>query len=195
MKKYFKAWVYYKYIQSICLHIQMSDWSQIKHKTDRKPIYIYTYTLQTRLYTVTGHIKCQNIDIDLYRQGVLDTTLCDSLSVTCDRSVVFSGYSGFLRHDMAEILLKVALNTITIKLWFWFASIQSFFNNNKKRGLICPLTHDWWVERVRVIVFNAPLKVLSWSWSYGSWITTTCEISAYHHLSCQFIIWKACCSG
>jgi ABC-type multidrug transport system fused ATPase/permease subunit len=30
-------------------------------------------------------------------QGVLDTTLCDkSLSVTCDRSVVFSGYSGFL---------------------------------------------------------------------------------------------------
>jgi hypothetical protein len=66
MKEYFKAWVYYKYIQSICLHIQMSDWSQIKHKTDRKPIYISTYTLQTRLYTVTGHIKCQNIDIDLY---------------------------------------------------------------------------------------------------------------------------------
>jgi len=29
-------------------------------------------------------------------RGVLDTTLYDSLSVTCDRSVVFSGYSGFL---------------------------------------------------------------------------------------------------
>ena len=28
-------------------------------------------------------------------QGVLDTTLC-SLSVTCDRSVVFSWYSGVL---------------------------------------------------------------------------------------------------
>ena len=27
---------------------------------------------------------------------VLDTTLCNSFSVTCDRSVVFSGYSGFL---------------------------------------------------------------------------------------------------
>ena len=34
-----------------------------------------------------------------------------NLSVTCDRSVVFSGYSGFL-HDITEILLKVALNTI-----------------------------------------------------------------------------------
>jgi hypothetical protein len=21
----------------------------------------------------------------------------------------------------------------------------------------------------------------SWSWSYGSWITTTCAIDAYHH--------------
>jgi len=31
--------------------------------------------------------------------------------VTCGRSVVFSGFSGF-RHDIAEILLKVALNTI-----------------------------------------------------------------------------------
>ena len=34
-----------------------------------------------------------------------------NLSVTCDRSVVFSGYSGFL-HDITEILLKVGLNTI-----------------------------------------------------------------------------------
>ena len=37
--------------------------------------------------------------------------------VTCDRSVVFSGYSGFLhknsdRHNITEILLKVALNII-----------------------------------------------------------------------------------
>jgi hypothetical protein len=27
----------------------------------------------------------------------------------------FSGYSGFLRHDITEILLKVALNTINLK--------------------------------------------------------------------------------
>ena len=40
-----------------------------------------------------------------------------SLSVTCDRSVVFSGYSSFLHQwnlppDIADILLKVALSTI-----------------------------------------------------------------------------------
>ena len=38
------------------------------------------------------------------------------MSVTCDRSVVFSGYSGCSsnkadRHDITEILLKVTLNT------------------------------------------------------------------------------------
>jgi len=33
--------------------------------------------------------------------------------MTCDRSVVFSGYSGF-RHHITEILLKVALNAINL---------------------------------------------------------------------------------
>jgi len=41
--------------------------------------------------------------------------------VTCDRSVVFSRYSGFLHqktdlHYVIEILLKVALNTINLTL-------------------------------------------------------------------------------
>ena len=39
--------------------------------------------------------------------------------MTCGRSVVFSGYSGFLpnktdRHDITDIVLKVALSTIAI---------------------------------------------------------------------------------
>jgi phosphoribosyl 1,2-cyclic phosphodiesterase len=39
--------------------------------------------------------------------------------MTCDRSVVFSGYSRFSnnkidRHDITEVLLKVALNTIAL---------------------------------------------------------------------------------
>jgi hypothetical protein len=50
--------------------------------------------------------KCRNDKIDYI-----------SLSVTCDRSVVFSEYSGSPtnkndRHEITEILLKVALNTI-----------------------------------------------------------------------------------
>jgi len=40
-----------------------------------------------------------------------------SLSVICDRSVVFSGYTNkTYHHDITEILLKVALNTITLTL-------------------------------------------------------------------------------
>ena len=34
--------------------------------------------------------------------------------MTGGRSVIFSGYSGFLHHDITEILLKVAFNTITL---------------------------------------------------------------------------------
>jgi len=36
--------------------------------------------------------------------------------VTWGRSVVFCGYSGFLYHDIAEILLKVVLNTIKLTI-------------------------------------------------------------------------------
>jgi len=38
------------------------------------------------------------------------------LSVTCGRSVVFSGHFGFL-HDIAEILLKVVLSNIARTLF------------------------------------------------------------------------------
>ena len=45
-----------------------------------------------------------------------------SLSVTCGRSMVFSGYSSFTNktdyHVITEILLKVALNTITLTRLF-----------------------------------------------------------------------------
>jgi hypothetical protein len=58
--------------------------------------------------------RCTRYNIMLY-----------SLSVTCDRSVVFSLNSGFFtnktdRHDITEILLKVALNTINL---FYFYRI------------------------------------------------------------------------
>jgi hypothetical protein len=48
------------------------------------------------------------------------------MSVTCDRSVVFSGYSGFLRHDITEILLKVVLNTINPNITFKF--VENMFS-------------------------------------------------------------------
>ena len=55
------------------------------------------------------------------KRGVLNTALCDKvLSVTCDRTVVFSGHSTNNSdcHDIVEILLKVALNGINHKQSF-----------------------------------------------------------------------------
>jgi hypothetical protein len=47
-----------------------------------------------------------------------------NLSVTYGSSVVFSGHSGSTnktdRHDITEILLKVALNTIILKVRMWY---------------------------------------------------------------------------
>ena len=57
---------------------------------------------------------------------MLDLALCDKVfSVTCGRSVVFSGYSAnkTVRHNITAILLKVALSTIPLTLkrvgWEW----------------------------------------------------------------------------
>ena len=51
---------------------------------------------------ISTDIVSSNLD-----QGEVYNIMWYSLSVTCDRSVFFSD-----RHDITEILLKVALNTI-----------------------------------------------------------------------------------
>jgi hypothetical protein len=56
---------------------------------------------------ITTDVVSSNLD-----QGEVYNIMWSSLSVTCDRSVGFSGYFGFLHHDITEILLKVVLNTI-----------------------------------------------------------------------------------
>ena len=69
--------------------------------------------------------------------GPIYTTLYDqSLSVTCGRSVVISGYSCILHqkntdyHDITEILLKVAFNTITLLFYFPFKEDKCTRRNN-----------------------------------------------------------------
>jgi hypothetical protein len=58
--------------------------------------------------------------LESHTSGVYSTQhFVITLSATCGRLVVFSRYSGFVHqkktdhHDITEILLKVALNTIT----------------------------------------------------------------------------------
>ena len=52
--------------------------------------WIYNYLCNQRLLPLKWWVRIASW------RGVLDTTLCDSLSATCDRSVVFYGHSGFL---------------------------------------------------------------------------------------------------
>jgi hypothetical protein len=58
-------------------------------------------------------------------QGGVYNIIWSSVSVTCDRSVVSSTNKTY-RHDIAEILLKVALNTMKQ------TSIKVFVLRNKK---------------------------------------------------------------
>ena len=61
----------------------------------------------------------QSVPITTNAKGSNPAHAAQARSVTCDRLVVFSGYSGFLhqstdRRDIIEILLKVALNQINL---------------------------------------------------------------------------------
>ena len=75
----------------------------------------------TTTYAISVYHHCVVRESCSWR-GVLDTTLCDSLSVTCGRSVGFFGFAVSStnktgRHDMNEILLKVVFNTITLRFF------------------------------------------------------------------------------
>ena len=97
--------------------------------------------------------------------------------VTCGRSVVFSGYSRFPHQwkwtrDITEILLKVALNTITLTqhwqndiLWLQYQTLEYLLHNIDTCAI-----HDCWVTAIMMVlvwfmVFNATfnnISVISW---------------------------------
>ena len=75
------------------------------------------------------------------RQGILDTTLCDKVCLWLVTCWWFSQGTSFLhqkkkdRHDITEILLKVAFNTITLTLSIMFLQGAVSINNYKYTGL------------------------------------------------------------
>ena len=77
---------------------------------------VIVWQLDLPLPMQSVHITTDIVSLNL-DQGEVHKIMWYSLSVTCDRSVVFSGSSYFFqqktdRHDITEILLKVALDTI-----------------------------------------------------------------------------------
>ena len=86
----------------------------IKHKN---VIHILTHNVQ--LYGTNSNSGAFVVVITL-RRGVLDTTLCDKVCqwLATDRwfspGTTVSSTNKAVRHDITEILLKVALNTINL---------------------------------------------------------------------------------
>jgi hypothetical protein len=81
-------------------------------RRDRDRIWIYNYLCNQCLSPLTLWVR-----IPFMARCTRNNIMWSSSSVTRDRSVVFSGYSVFPtnktdRHNITEILLKVALNTI-----------------------------------------------------------------------------------
>jgi hypothetical protein len=85
-----------------------------------------------------------------------------SLSVTCDRSLVFSRYSGILRGLLAFLSLQV---------FFLIPYLLIFLQKKTKFKHFCPDGyHDLYSVRQRQRDYHEMKKRPSWSWSYGSWI-------------------------
>ena len=80
-------------------------------------------------------------------RDVLVTKLCDSLLVTCGRSVVVSGYFGFIHMQNWPprynwILLKVALSNITLTLKLKLENVSSIITTLA----ICIYINKWTVN-------------------------------------------------
>ena len=88
------------------------------HRSRNRMVVGFTITCSTKAVL---HQRCEFVSRSW--RGVFYATLCEKVSVTCDRSVVFSTNKTD-HHDITEILLKVAVTTITLSpLMYVFASI------------------------------------------------------------------------
>ena len=129
--------------------------------------------------TLTGIPYVHKINVNLICYWV--TQLFHTLLVTCGRSVVFSGYSGSStnktdRHDKTEILMKVALNTISSKPltkfgYVWNSAPKSF----KSFGI--PIFWLLSISDVRTIS-DIYILITHLCWSLWSW-----HIQVYHQIT------------
>jgi hypothetical protein len=78
------------------------------------------------------HITTNVVSSIPFRRGVLNTTLCDGLSVTYHSSVVFSANKTD-RHNITRILLNVALSSITHPTFHFTSNTDIFLENVDKK--------------------------------------------------------------
>ena len=110
------------------------------------------------------------------------------MSVTFDRSVGFSGNGGFLlqkktdRHDITEILLKVAVNTIKQKT----SSSWQYFN------ISTAVAHSW--EYLNIQTFVAGLDTFPFRFKIVAISSTTAIVEFLTSSTKNIVIvsWNAC---
>jgi hypothetical protein len=95
------------------------------------------------------------------------------LSVTCNRSVVFSGNFGFLTinktdcHNITEILWTVALNTTTLTHKVYITSKTDHLRNL----LVYNISQTKFKDFLLILLGSLLLLLMHVGpWSYGSWI-------------------------
>jgi hypothetical protein len=113
-------------------------------------------------------------------RGVLNTILCDKVGQWLASGWWFSPVSSTNKidhHDITEILLKVALNTITVTPFFipkWLRQAQNYITPIKALFIYLNLCPSVKLESLSCSSTKHPYPFLlrrpSWPWSYGSWI-------------------------
>ena len=108
---YFETSLSFMNMMYIFIFYSINDWSF--------PLYILHSCISNRGFGGVTSWSYNRWITTTYTISVYHHYSCEFKSVTCDRSVVFPGPSVSStnktdRHDITEILLKVALNTITI---------------------------------------------------------------------------------
>ena len=121
-------------------------------------------------------------------RGVLDTTVCDKVCRWFSPGTPeISSTNKTYRHNIAEILLKVELSTLTLTLTFNNSpnhDQQNFSNslNTKKGG-----DHDLWSWKYRNQIVN-----IKWSCKMD-WNIILMQLMQYNTFSFSFLFWFYFC--
>jgi hypothetical protein len=121
-------------------------------------------------------------------RGVLDTTLCDKVCqwLAVDRWIsLVSSTIKTDRHDIAEILLKVALNTITLTL--------TLFEFNTENSLVKLCKRKQSSDKSEWLLLNAKWSIFSYFMSRTSYIRWNAMM--YYKLSAEAAVFHLTQAG
>jgi hypothetical protein len=151
------------------------------------------------------HYECREFASRLWR-GVLDTTLCDKVCrwLATGRSLgtLVSSTNKADRHDINEILLKVALNTITLTLFFLqqinkllerqFQTLNFPWRGHTVRPLYskCTLSIDLWFNFAQLVTTKVTSLEPYWWSPEQKWISNSIWICLQEENTYTMVIYS-----